>query len=373
MLSDGEMDLLAQDIKANGLKYPITLCDGKILDGRNRYKACHIAGVDPEFIDYHGNNPLQHVISLNLNRRHLNESQRAVVAERLATMNLGDNQHKSGCTNLDTHLNANLQKITDDEFDKKVKLPSNYDWNSNPKNSHGVSLQQAASLLNVSRSNVANVREIKAKAPERIAEIESGAKTVHQVQVEIKKEEVVERNKTITNFKTDDLIGEYDVVVLDPPWPMQKIEREVRPNQVGFDYPTMEEDELNDLKIPMADNCHVWVWTTHKFLPMALRLIEKWGMRYVCTFVWHKPGGFQPIGLPQYNCEFALYARRGTPKFIDTKAFNTCFNASRGSHSEKPEEFYELIRRVTSGRRVDMFNRRRIEGFDTWGKEADNG
>lgn len=48
-------------------------------------------------------------------------------------------------------------------------------------------------------------------------------------------------------------------------------------------------------------------------LPMAMRVLETWNLRYVCTFVWHKPNSVQPIRLPKFNCDFALYARKGSP------------------------------------------------------------
>jgi N6-adenosine-specific RNA methylase IME4 len=166
----------------------------------------------------------------------------------------------------------------------------------------------------------------------------------------------------------------YRCIVIDPPWPMEKIEREVRPNQVGFEYPTMSEGQILDFGVPhdiAAEDCHLFCWTTQKFLPFCLKLVGEWGFRYVCTLVWHKSGGFQPIGLPQYNCEFIVYSRIGAPKFIDTKAFPACFNAPRREHSRKPDEFYRLVERVTAGPRIDIFSRESREGFDQYGNEPD--
>lgn len=71
---------LVEDIKANGLNRPIVLLDGKVLDGRNRERACIAAGVEPRYVEFtraekKTNDPLTFVVSENLHRRHLSAGQ----------------------------------------------------------------------------------------------------------------------------------------------------------------------------------------------------------------------------------------------------------------------------------------------------------
>ena len=103
LMSESELSDLADDIRANGLHESIVLYAGEILDGRNRYIACELAGVEPKFTEYAGDDPLAFVVSLNLKRRHLNESQRAMIAARLANMRQG--------ARTDLQPSANLPKV----------------------------------------------------------------------------------------------------------------------------------------------------------------------------------------------------------------------------------------------------------------------
>lgn len=360
---------LAENIKAEGLHHSIILYEGKILDGRNRYNACKLAGIEPAFVNFNGGNPWEYVWSTNAERRDLTADQRYLIwkakAEKSAAWE-ATRQAIREAANLKRSEAAETRPRTEDG----TWLPSSRGTDSTATGGGHPSRQLKAEASNTNRGAVARGDYLYSRRPDLAKRVALGEITMPAAIREVKREEIIKKLESIQAREAKELDGVYDVIVIDPPWPLQKIERDERPNQSEFEYPTMTIEEIADLRVPVADDCHVWLWTTQKYIPAAFRLLEEWGLKYVCTFVWRKPGGFQPYGLPQFNCEFALYARRGSPHFIDTRAFSACFDAPRGGHSEKPELFYDTIRRVTAGRRLDMFGRRRIEGFDSWGKEA---
>lgn len=82
-LSAQEFSFLVEDLKNRGLLTPITLFEEKVLDGWNRLLACKEAEVEPRFRPYTGADPLGFVLSANLHRRHLSESQRAMLAAKI--------------------------------------------------------------------------------------------------------------------------------------------------------------------------------------------------------------------------------------------------------------------------------------------------
>ncbi len=99
LIEGADFDALVADIKAHGLADKVIVHEGRLLDGRNRWRALAKLGLsDEEILRAHteplddATDPLAFVISKNLKRRHLNEGQRAMVAARLATLRDGQRQ-----------------------------------------------------------------------------------------------------------------------------------------------------------------------------------------------------------------------------------------------------------------------------------------
>lgn len=151
LLEEQELAELTASIRENGFIGAITLLDGKILDGRNRYRAAISAGVEPICREHKKGDPLAFVIMANLTRRHLTASQRAMVAARLSTAKTG----RPGNS-------ANLRT-----------LPS-------------VTTSKAAETLNVSTRSVEAAKEVIRDAPKAVVRaVDAGTKTVAAARKEI--------------------------------------------------------------------------------------------------------------------------------------------------------------------------------------------
>jgi len=332
----GDIDGLARSIAEVGLLHPVVVRpDGLLIAGVRRLEACkHLGLVDVAVTVVDLDNPRDGERAENVERKDFTPSEAVAIWEAL--------ESQQGAR---TDFGANCPEV----------------------------LQRRERAADLTGLSVKGLQKARAVVESGNANLIAGMDTsgnVDRAYRELKRVDVLRHLQEQAALPVGAINGLYDVVVIDPPWPMEKIERDVAPEQVGFDYPTMALDEVANLAIPHAANCHLWLWTTHKYLPAAFNILDNWNAKYVCCFVWHKNGGFQPFGLPQYNSEFALYARWGTPQFIDLKDFPVCFNAQRTGHSEKPDAFYDMVRRVTAGRRLDMFARCVREGFDVWGNEA---
>lgn len=150
---------IVNDIQAHGLIQPITLHDGMILDGRNRYAACRMAKVEPRFENWsaNGHSPTEWVLSINFHRRQLTIGQRAAVAVSALPMLEAEakERQKQG------------KEIIPDPKDK------------------GQSRDKAAALANVSPRYVSDAKKIKEEAPEVFKQVQSGEKTIPQAKKEI--------------------------------------------------------------------------------------------------------------------------------------------------------------------------------------------
>ncbi len=360
-LTSHEMSRLEEDIKFFGCHTPIITWKGYIIDGHHRYSFCQ-----------------GHGLSFKVEERQFEDE---IAVKRWMIKNQSSRRNLSVDIKLDLAFKdfALEQKQSKQRQISKLKQFQDVDEKDSTectpvytREDEGRTLKKIAEKAGCGHMTAFQYKKIiDAGMTDRIKKGDSIKKVYDDLRREKAQAEVKKTLESIEIKEIKASQGVYDVVVIDPPWPMKKINLDVRPNQADvLDYPTMSLDEIKQLDIPCADDCHVFLWTTQKFLFDARDIIESWGLNYIWMFVWHKDNGFKPFGLPKSNCEFVLYARRGSPKFVYEKGFFSCFHGESTKHSEKPEEFYDVLRQVTAGRRLDMFNRREIDGFDGWGNEA---
>lgn len=378
MVSDVDLQQLADDIALRGQEEPIVFYEGKVLDGRNRLKACELAGVEPLTMEYGGTDPLGFVLSHNLHRRHLTESQRAIVGANIVDWTNGINQYSEGSANLQTQkMAANRLSISERAIAAAKRVRDRgVEELSNAIRDGKISVHSGEAISHLERGAQRAVLEQEAK------DIIARAK---QIRAEHQRLRHAERVSNMRKIETSGqatapgMVGiKYPIIYADPPWQF-----DVRNEETGRDrsaenhYPTMPTDDICELfeKIggPATPHSILFMWATNPMLPDGLRVMEAWGFKYVHHWIWDKVvagNGFW--GRDRH--EILLIGKRGSPPApLMGSQPETVHIDKKGRHSAKPDFFAETIERLYPDvPKLEMFCRAPRPGvWAAWGYEAE--
>ena len=171
MMSDDDIQSLSADIKSLGLLAPVWIYEGKILDGRNRAKACQMAGVKVETKTYTGDNPVAFAFSLNEKRRHLSSGARAALAVEAKPLYEAEAKKRQG----------KRTDLSDSNIPQKVG-ESNKEKSRHDRESDA----QAAADFGTNRQYVTQAEKVKAQAPEVFEKLKQGKVSMQDAMREVR-------------------------------------------------------------------------------------------------------------------------------------------------------------------------------------------
>jgi N6-adenosine-specific RNA methylase IME4 len=424
LIEGAEFDELVEDIKREGLLDQIVVYDGLVLDGRNRYRA--LLRLDPgfriddlyadDFTAYEGDDPLAFVLSKNLARRHLNESQRAMVAAKLANMRQGERTDKAA------QPSANLRKVDQPTAARMLQVSPRSVSDAKAVATSGVA--ELVKAVEDGSAPVSAARVIATLKPgeqkrilKEIAEQPNGRRALREAAKEVRAEEQarrhVERQQLAEEIsKTNPALPEgraFPIVLIDVPRKANAYS-DVTGSEKAPDnhYPTMTFRQLCDFPIDRfaARDAIIIYASTAASLLDDLEILAEWGFvslrardaagklvrdpagepnalqpggRYASHQVWRKVRAGEATGMGRWfrdDHELYIVARRGdVPAPLPGTQARSVFDAPWSGHSFKPgEEVRGWIDRCWPGlSKIEVFARGAApQGWVFWGNQAFN-
>jgi N6-adenosine-specific RNA methylase IME4 len=369
LMEGGAFDALVADITQNGIRDPLVAYEDMILDGRNRWRAAERAGITitaklvKQFNPEREGDPLEWVISKNLQRRHLDESQRAMVGSKLETFEHGGDRKSSdqdAIWHLDRDAVARMLNVSERSIARARVVRDSSNPNLIDLVEHGrVNVSRAAAIVKHPESFQHSV----------VAKIESGMKPTEALRQA--------RREALPDKVAQLPVGKHRVIYIDPPWQYNDARqtgdhRESTGAIHHFSTMTLDELKLLDVKSLAADNCVLLLWAVFPMLPEALDLVKALGFKYKTAFVWDKGHG----AFGSYHdaeAELLIIATIGSCVPEADQKEKQIQRFARSAHSRKPEEWRSLIDKLwPNGARVELFRRGDVPaGWTTWGAEAE--
>jgi len=381
-MSEEDYNNLKEDIKRNGILQPIDVTyNNVILDGHHRVKAARELGIKevevriPELLYIDED---EYLISVAMNRRHLTEGQKAVLANEYRKI-LSEKVKKQRAVNAIKKRWRPEQKYLSETVTGKYNEGQEVDTR-----------KEASDKFKVSEWKVRTVQQIEDKAPDVYEKLHTGELQIYEAKIiaqlpEDKREIVLEKKletkkdiraivRKINNAEKNQYVkpipeGKFSIIYADPPWEYEFSNSNMR--DIENHYPTLELEKIKEIKVPSDDNAILFLWTPAPKLEEALEVMKAWGFSYRTNIVWIK----DKIGTGYYSRgkrELLLIGIKGEgigAPLPENRPKSVIF-AERTEHSKKPDIFYEIIEKMyPKHSKIELFARNKREGWEAWGNE----
>ncbi len=178
------------------------------------------------------------------------------------------------------------------------------------------------------------------------------------------------------------LSGQFATILADPPWRFMNRTGKMAPEHKRLRrYRTMSVDEICALPVEehVAEAAHLYLWCPNALLADGLAVLRCWGFTYKTNLVWYKvrkDGGPDGRGVGFYFrnvTELVLFGVRGRMRTLPPgRRQVNLFSTRKQEHSKKPEELQALIEACSPAPRLELFARKRLDGWTSWGDEVDS-
>jgi N6-adenosine-specific RNA methylase IME4 len=375
-LEGSEFEKLVEDIQQNGQCVPIVRYRGLIIDGRARLEACARLGKTPKIEDWTpssvDDDPYSILWSLNVERRHLTEGQKALLLVDLYTARdrwqqererrrVEANERRSASMRARSHgdqVEADDGPPDGGARDRSAGTRSRLAtdiaaWG------HGRtrSVERAQRILNSPHAQTV----VGNRSYTIIEGVRSGALAISAADREISVLAATNGLRGLPRLRTTEG-GPFEVIVADPPW-----------DGDGLPYPTKPLREIVGLQLPpVAENAMLWLWTTNRDIFDAPTVARAWGFEPKTILTWVKDQPGQGYYL-QGQTEHCILCVKGHP----TRSLETATTVLRAprparGHSSKPPEFFRMIDRLCpSPRRLYIYGgEEEMEGWVIWSQRV---
>lgn len=379
LMEGAAFDDLVADIAQHGVREPVVMLDQMVLDGRNRYLAARESGAAVPVVEFMGGDPLAAVISLNLRRRHLNESQRGMVAAKIAKLPPGrpSEDKAANLPGYELPTPAPTQAAAAEMLNVSERTIRHAAVVQDKGVPELVAMAEAGSVAVSLGAEIARLPEVQqqelvARGP---AEIKAAYKQIRKDEMEDRRVERVAKIVEISRGNVELSTGQrYPLIYADPPWRYENPPMGATNRSIENHYPTMTLEEICALPVGEIANedAVLFLWATAPKLAECMTVIEAWGFNYRTCMVWVK----DKIGMGYHarnQHELLLIAKRGEiPPPPPSARPSSVMHASRDEPSSKPHEYYALIESMYPDLpKIELFCRTPQPGWAVWGNQAE--